>query len=298
LTHQPAIVLVTAFGRDEVREEAERLHLDGFLVKPVTRTMMVDTLVNLFGDSRPAGADTKPAADEGAGRLRGARILLVEDNEINQQIAVELLGGAGAAVRVVGNGREAVHMLSEGPDPAPIDVVLMDLQMPEMDGFQATAELRADRRFTSLPIIAMTAHATIEERQRCLAAGMNDHVAKPIDPAVLFGHRACCHAAGGVPARGSGGSEGARGRAAQAAARVRSRRGRCPRGQSRRYWGPSWAEMTLWHSSDTSRAMRSPRRTQCSIARRASTPSDERMLERQAALQVGLAASHRFRDPS
>src|SRR5205823_3163227 len=126
--------------------------------------------------------------DEGeqALRLRGARILLTEDNEINQQIAVELLEGAGATMKVANNGREAVEMLSNGPQPPPFDVVLMDLQMPEMDGYQATAKLRADRRFTSLPIIAMTAHATIEERTRCLAAGMNDHISKPIDPAMLF----------------------------------------------------------------------------------------------------------------
>ena len=186
LTRRPAIVLVTAFGREEVREEAERIQLDGYLAKPVTKSMLVDTLVNVFGDSRHGGPAAKPEADEGTGRLRGARILLVEDNEINQQIAVELLESAGATVRVASHGREAVQMLSEGPDPAPIDVVLMDLQMPEMDGFQATVTLRADPRFTRLPIIAMTAHATIEERQRCLAAGMNDHVAKPIDPAVLF----------------------------------------------------------------------------------------------------------------
>jgi signal transduction histidine kinase/DNA-binding response OmpR family regulator/HPt (histidine-containing phosphotransfer) domain-containing protein/CHASE3 domain sensor protein len=185
VTHQPAIVLVTAFGREEVREEAERLGLDGFLVKPVTRSTIVDTLVSLFGESRQGGVAAGAAADE-PGRLRGARILLVEDNDINQQIAVELLEDAGATVQVAGNGREAVRILSEGPDPPAADVVLMDLQMPEMDGFQATAQLRADARFASLPIIAMTAHATLEERQQCLDAGMNDHVAKPIDPAVLF----------------------------------------------------------------------------------------------------------------
>ena len=186
LTRQPAIVLVTAFGRDEVREEAERLDLDGFLVKPVTKSMIMDTLVNLFGDPSHGGAVSSVTANEPAARLRRARILLVEDNEINQQIAVELLEGAGATVRVAGNGRDAVQILADGPEPPPFDLVLMDLQMPEMDGFQATFNLRTDRRFASLPIIAMTAHATLEERQRCLAAGMNDHIPKPIDPAVLF----------------------------------------------------------------------------------------------------------------
>ena len=184
LNHPPHIVLVTAFGREEVREEAERLQLDGFLLKPVTKSMIVDTLVTVFAHP---GEDTAALAQGGQdARLRGARILLTEDNEINQQIAIELLEGAGATVKVASNGREAVETLSNGPQPPPFDVVLMDLQMPVMDGYQATAKLRSDARFGKLPIIAMTAHATMEERQRCLAAGMNDHVSKPIDPAFLF----------------------------------------------------------------------------------------------------------------
>ena len=182
LSHPPAIVLVTAFGREEVREEAERLQLDGFLVKPVTKSMIVDTLVNVFA----APGETVAAETGQETRLRGARILLAEDNDINQQIAVELLEGAGATVKIANNGREAVETLSNGPQPPPFDMVLMDLQMPEMDGYQATAKLRSDARFGALPIIAMTAHATIEERQRCLAAGMVDHISKPIDPALLY----------------------------------------------------------------------------------------------------------------
>ncbi len=176
-------MLVTAFGREEVREEAERLELDGFLLKPVTKSMIVDTLVNVFAAGEDGGQRTVDAGQAEA--LRGARILVVEDNEINQQIAVELLQGAGATVEIANNGREAVERLSR-QTPPPFDVVLMDLQMPEMDGYQATAKLRSDPRLASLPIVAMTAHATVEERQSCLAAGMNDHVAKPIDPAALF----------------------------------------------------------------------------------------------------------------
>src|SRR5881227_1158565 len=184
LQHQPAIVLVTAFGREEVREEAERLQLDGFLVKPVTKSTIVDTLVNVFAHKGEAASVTMEA--EQAMRLCGARILLTEDNDINQQIAIELLEGTGATVTVANNGREALDLLSNGPQPPPFDVVLMDLQMPEMDGYQATAKLRSDARFAALPIIAMTAHATLEERQRCLASGMNDHISKPIDPNALF----------------------------------------------------------------------------------------------------------------
>jgi two-component system sensor histidine kinase/response regulator len=199
LRHPPAIVLVTAFGREEIRDEAERLQLDGFLVKPVTRSMLVDTLVSVFAQTGEGAAAAATAAD--GARLQGARILLTEDNEINQQIAMELLQGAGAEVTIAGNGRQAVELLADGPQPPRFDVVLMDLQMPEMDGFQATARIRADERFRALPIIAMTAHATVEERQRCLAAGMNDHVAKPIDPGVLIGTVAHYCGAAARPAR-------------------------------------------------------------------------------------------------
>lgn len=177
--------MVTAFGREEVREEAERLDLDGFLVKPVTKSMLVDTLVAVFVESEAGGELAGPAV-ESAKVLQGARILLTEDNAINQQVATELLEGAGATVHIANNGREAVEKLFNGPQPPPYDVVLMDVQMPEMDGYQATAKIRSEARFAELPIVAMTAHATVEERARCLDAGMNNHIAKPIDPAALL----------------------------------------------------------------------------------------------------------------
>jgi two-component system sensor histidine kinase/response regulator len=185
LKHPPAIVMVTAFGRDEVREEAEQLHLDGFLVKPVTRSMLMDALVSAFVDADDQTAVVASATAEGVS-LTGLRVLLVEDNDINQQIAVELLEGVGAKVDVANNGKEAVDRLHGGPMPPPYDVVLMDLQMPVMDGHQATSKIRSDARFAALPIYAMTAHATLEERNFCLANGMSGHIAKPIDPALLF----------------------------------------------------------------------------------------------------------------
>jgi two-component system sensor histidine kinase/response regulator len=185
LKHPPAIVMVTAFGRDDVREEAETLDLDGFLVKPVTRSMIMDALVSAFVDASDQVAAVGSATAEGIS-LTGLRVLLAEDNDINQQIAVELLEGVGAKVDVANNGREAVETLVGGPMPPPYDIVLMDLQMPVMDGHQATAKIRSDPRLTALPIYAMTAHATLEERQFCLANGMNGHISKPIDPALLF----------------------------------------------------------------------------------------------------------------
>ncbi|HYN40919.1 MAG TPA: response regulator, partial [Thermoanaerobaculia bacterium] len=186
LHKQPAVVIVTAFGREEVREEAENLHVDGFLLKPVTKSMLVDSMVSIFASASGEGAGDAPERADESARLRGLRILLAEDNEINQQIAVELLEGAGAGVTVAGNGRVAVEKLFGSRFPPPYDLVLMDLQMPEMDGYQATRKIRSDARFTTLPIVAMTAHATMEERQRCLDAGMDDHISKPIDPALLF----------------------------------------------------------------------------------------------------------------
>ena len=186
LRKQPAIIIVTAFGREEVREEAESLHVNGFLVKPVTKSMLVDSLVGVFATESETSSAASADGHEDAMPLRGARILLTEDNEINQQIAIELLEGVGAKVDVANNGREAVDILFQASSAPPYDVVLMDLQMPEMDGYQATVRIRADSRFTKLPIIAMTAHATVEERNRCLAAGMNDHISKPIHPNILF----------------------------------------------------------------------------------------------------------------
>ena len=186
LTTRPAVVLVTAFGREEVREEAERMQMDGFLFKPVTASMLFDTLVALFVGAEHDRTAFAPLADRDADRLRGLRILLAEDNDINQQIAVELLEGVGATVEVANDGVEAVRKVLSQPMPSKYDVVLMDVQMPEMDGYQATYKIRSEPRFASFPIIAMTAHATIEERQKCLDAGMNGHVSKPIDPSSLF----------------------------------------------------------------------------------------------------------------
>ena len=186
LKRRPAVVLVTAFGREEVQEQAERIQMDGFLLKPVTTSMLFDTLVNLFTGAGQDRTALAPEVNRHADRLRGLRVLLAEDNAINQQIAVELLEGVGATVEVAGDGGEAVRKLLNQPMPPNYDVVLMDLQMPEMDGYQATNRIRSDPRFASLPIIAMTAHATIDERQKCLAAGMNGHVSKPIDLSLLF----------------------------------------------------------------------------------------------------------------
>jgi signal transduction histidine kinase/CheY-like chemotaxis protein/HPt (histidine-containing phosphotransfer) domain-containing protein len=179
LATPPAIVMVTAFGGEDLMARAGAVPLDGFLIKPVSASTLVDTLVELYGQDRVI-APAKAATDS---RFAGLRVLLVEDNAINQLIATELMSGAGILVDVADNGRIALDKLRSG---GRYDIVLMDLQMPEMDGYAATEAMRADPSFRSLPIVAMTAHAMAEERQRCADIGMNDHIAKPIDPDVLF----------------------------------------------------------------------------------------------------------------
>jgi signal transduction histidine kinase/CheY-like chemotaxis protein len=187
LQHVPKIVMVTAFGREDVRAKAEEIGIESYLLKPVNSSLLYDTLVDLFGVTGPEVHRTRARKDEVETHdATGIRVLLVEDNEMNQQVATELLESAGAIVTVANHGGEAVKILTEGDQPPPFDVVFMDLQMPEMDGFTATEILRSNPRLQKLPIIAMTAHALVEERQRCLDAGMNDHVSKPIDPDALF----------------------------------------------------------------------------------------------------------------
>jgi signal transduction histidine kinase/CheY-like chemotaxis protein len=187
LQHVPKIVMVTAFGREDVRTKAEEIGIDSFLLKPMNSSLLYDTLVDLFG---VAGLEDqrsrKRREDADVHEATGIRVLLVEDNDMNQQVATELLESAGAIVTVANHGGEAVKLLTEGDQPPPFDVVFMDLQMPEMDGITATKILRSDPRLQKFPIIAMTAHALVEERQRCIDAGMNDHVSKPIDPEILF----------------------------------------------------------------------------------------------------------------
>jgi len=179
----PTIIMVTAYGREEVMQQASDVGLDGFLVKPVTPSTLLDTIVGTFGGRggfRKASRKEEDWKIHTLNSIRGARVLVAEDNEINQQVAEDLLTQAGLDVTIVSNGLEAVEKVKM----AMYDVVLMDIQMPEMDGYSAT---RAIRGFEAdLPILAMTANAMAGDKEKCLEAGMNDHIAKPIDPDVLF----------------------------------------------------------------------------------------------------------------
>jgi PAS domain S-box-containing protein len=187
LQHIPKIVMVTAFGREDIRTKAEEIGVDSYLLKPVNSSLLYDTLVDLFGIAGLEGHRSRAKKDDThVHDATGIRILLVEDNDMNQQVATELLQSAGAIITVANHGGEAVKILTTGDQAPPFDVVFMDLQMPEMDGYTAARLIRAEPHLQGLPIIAMTAHALVEEYQRCLDAGMNDHVSKPIDTEALF----------------------------------------------------------------------------------------------------------------
>ncbi len=186
LKHIPMIVMVTGFGREDIRTRAEQMGIEGYLLKPVSTSTLYDTLLDLFGVTEKKEGPARLIGDAASHIATGIRILLVEDNEVNQQVATELLESAGAAVTIANHGGEALRILTKDDQPPPFDVVFMDLQMPEMDGYTATKLIRAQPHLQGLPIIAMTAHALVEERQKCLDAGMNDHVSKPIDPDALF----------------------------------------------------------------------------------------------------------------
>ena len=186
LQHIPEISIVTAFGREDIRAKAAEIGIDNYLLKPISPSMLYDSLMDIFATAQDDRGSRHRKEVTNTADATGIRVLLVEDNEMNQQVATELLQSAGAIVTVANHGGEAVEMLTAKEEAPPFDVVFMDMQMPVMDGLTATKVLRTKPYLQKLPIIAMTAHALVEERQRCLDAGMNDHVGKPIDPDVLF----------------------------------------------------------------------------------------------------------------
>jgi len=180
----PCILLVTAFARDDALRAAGRLPIAGVLHKPVTPSSLHDCLLQARRPGMPAPVVGRRAIASTAlseavqQRLAGARILLVEDHPLNQQLATELLRRAGMDVVVAGDGRQALERLA---DSGPFDGVLMDCQMPVMDGYTATRELRREPQWQRLPVIAMTASALADDRDRALASGMNAHITKPIN---------------------------------------------------------------------------------------------------------------------
>ncbi|MCQ8105873.1 response regulator [Methylomonas sp. SURF-2] len=183
IRHAPVIIMVTAFSREKLLSAAGEAKPDDILVKPVMPSVLLNTLTRLQGgETFHVAEQDRPELSAMAAAIRGAHILLVEDNEINQLVAREYLESAGLIVTVANNGREGVEAVRQ----TRFDAVLMDLQMPELDGVAATRIIRQDKQFADLPIIAMTAAVQDKERNDCRAAGMNDHLAKPVLPQTLI----------------------------------------------------------------------------------------------------------------
>ncbi|OHC62845.1 MAG: hypothetical protein A2045_07955 [Rhodocyclales bacterium GWA2_65_20] len=202
IPEQPVVVMVTAYSREEVTARAERLEtaIDAYLLKPVKPAVLFNAIAGIFGLAPAAAA--APAAPLGgaaaAPRFDGRRILVVEDNAYNQLVARELLESAGFAVDIAANGRSGVDRVLDAATP--YDAILMDVQMPVMDGWAATRELRQHEAGGALPIVGMTAYTMTEDIERCRAAGMNDVVTKPVRLDKLLGVLGAHLQPGSVPA--------------------------------------------------------------------------------------------------
>lgn len=183
-THKPHMVMVTSYGREDVIREAEAAGLDEILIKPVNASILFDSILRILGEAQEVDSthSALPSLEKKLASIVGSKILVVEDNELNQEVAVGLLEGEGFVVEIANNGKEAIDMVGQHA----YDIVLMDMQMPVMDGLTATREIRKIDQFKDLAILAMTANAMDQDKEKCAAAGMNDHVAKPIDPEELF----------------------------------------------------------------------------------------------------------------
>jgi len=186
---QAPVVLMTSLARPEVEGfRPEERGIRGVLAKPFTAAALEDMLRRVMGLDGPSERDASGIAPEERRNRelsRGLRVLLAEDNPTNQELIGLILSQAGVPVEVAGNGVEAVLRIMDDSRPVP-DIVLMDLHMPEMDGYEATRAIRRTPRFQSVPVIALTTNVMAGDRERCLAAGMNDHLAKPVDTAALF----------------------------------------------------------------------------------------------------------------
>ncbi|MDV7339564.1 response regulator [Terasakiella sp. A23] len=184
----PKIIMVTGQAGKASSLKLDDTPIDVFLQKPVGQSSLFDAIMKSFGQEIMLDRPRRKKKVESPAKLElaGTRVLLCDDNEINRQVGQEILQGAGILVDMAENGKEASDMILGEADTHCYDAVLMDIQMPEMDGYEATGIIRADARFKDLPIIAMTAHAMRSEHNKCISAGMNDHLTKPVEPDHLF----------------------------------------------------------------------------------------------------------------
>ncbi len=193
------IIMLTAYGKEVEKEAYKKAGIDRFLIKPATASTLFNTIMDTFrkGEAKIINSE-KYLFDKASmykKKLKGARILLAEDNLTNQEIAVAVLEGAGIIVTIANNGKEAVEAAARSS----FDAILMDIQMPEMDGYEATRIIRkaesevsgvgvqvSEKRKSEIPIIAMTAHAMKGDKEKCLEAGMDGYITKPINQDIIF----------------------------------------------------------------------------------------------------------------
>jgi two-component system sensor histidine kinase/response regulator len=183
--HTPSVVMVTAFGVDMVREAAGQKLIDAYMLKPVNQSSLFETISHILYKEAPSPVSKEELAvgvEAFRLALKGTKVLVVEDNEINMELSLDLLADVGIDADFATNGLEAIDKITRHS----YDIVLMDIQMPYMDGLTATREIRKKPECQQLPIVAMTAHAMKGEREKSLEAGMNDHITKPIDPLLLY----------------------------------------------------------------------------------------------------------------
>ncbi len=184
------IIMVSSSGKPELEDQAMKIGVVGYLVKPYTYSSLFDLIMECFGkDLRTSTLRPKKGSKhkEVLEQITGSHLLLVEDNEINQQVVTELLEDAGFAVDIANNGQEALDKMKVSGTPSKYSLVFIDLQMPVMDGYTATKEIRKLSQYKDLPVIAMTADAMVGIKEKCLELGMNDMVTKPIDSDEMFG---------------------------------------------------------------------------------------------------------------
>ncbi|WP_373387612.1 response regulator [Pseudomonas alcaligenes] len=181
----PHLLMATAYGREEVLAGAQRVGIEEVLLKPLNPSLLFDAVIRSLGGEGAAEGFARLPVGERVPDFAGQRVLLVEDNELNREVACGLLQESGLLIDQAEHGQIALDLLRANPDGY-YALVLMDMQMPVLDGIATTEALRRMPRFASLPIVAMTANAMPADRERCLAAGMNDHLGKPIEPAELW----------------------------------------------------------------------------------------------------------------